>query len=136
MTLQAERAPAPPAPAQAQRNSEPDIEHRGRLDIAEAVVRKVVEYAADLTPGTARTTRRVAGVGVGERGASARITTHDDQVEVRLDVALHYPADVRDTVRGLREHVTAEVARVTGFRVRSMDVTVSALVPESHGRVR
>lgn len=130
MTLQAERTTAVDASGAA------SVEDRGRLDINDVVVRKVAEHAADLTPGTARTTRKVAGVGVGERGASARITTRNGQVDVRLDVALHYPAAIRDTVRALREQVDTEVERVTGYRVRSVNVTVTALVPESHNRVQ
>jgi uncharacterized alkaline shock family protein YloU len=142
MTLQADRTVTPPladqpVPPRPREPTDPVVDGRGSLVIGDAVVRRVAEYAADLTPGTARTTRRVAGVGVGERGASARITAQEGQVDIRLDLALHYPANIRDAVRAVREHVTAEINRVTGYRVRSMDVTVSALVPESssHSRV-
>jgi uncharacterized alkaline shock family protein YloU len=136
MTLQAERAPAPPTTSPSTPPTTASAEERGQLDIADVVVRKVAEYAADLTPGTARTTRRVAGVGVGERGASARVTVAGGQVDLRLDVALHYPADLRDTVRAVRERVDSEMERVTGLRLRSVDVTVSALLPRSHNRVQ
>jgi uncharacterized alkaline shock family protein YloU len=106
---------------------------RGRLEIDPTVVRKVAERAADLTEGTVRVPRR--GLGSSLRGATARISGEGDQVDVRLDVALSYPAPVRDAVRELREQVTGEVARITGYRVRSVDVTVSALVPQRHDRV-
>ena len=43
---------------------------RGRLDIHPAVLRKIVEHAADGVPGTLRHERRLAGIDVGESGAS------------------------------------------------------------------
>ena len=47
---------------------------RGRLDIHPVVLRKIVEHAADGVPGTLRNERRLAGIDVGEYGASARVT--------------------------------------------------------------
>lgn len=126
-------APAPADPAGP--STSDGIEDRGRLDIHESVLRKVAEHSADQVPGTARTAKTVAGVGVGDRGATARIAVRADRVDVRLDVALHYPGAVRDTVANLRERVGAELNRVTGYRLGSMDVTVSALVSESRDRV-
>ena len=76
---------------------------RGRLDIHPAVLRKIVEHAADGVPGTLRNERRLAGIDVGESGASARVTVGPGDpapVDVRLELTLRYPA--RGAQRGRR----------------------------------
>jgi uncharacterized alkaline shock family protein YloU len=104
-----------------------DAADRGRLDIAQSVVRRIAEHAADLTEGTVRAQRRLAGVGLGESGAHARVATAGDQVDVRLDVPLAYPAPIALTVEAVRGNVRERVQTLTGYVVRSLDVTVSAL---------
>lgn len=105
---------------------------RGALDIDPAVLRKVVEYAADQVPGTMRLGRRVAGIDVGESGARARITPGNGDptaVDVRLEVTLHYPAEVRAVVAAVRHKVDEELTRITGHHVRALTVTVAGLRP-------
>ncbi|GAB3280583.1 Asp23/Gls24 family envelope stress response protein [Parasphingorhabdus pacifica] len=102
---------------------------RGRLDISRTVLRKIAERAADTVPGTTRVHRRIAGVGFGEHGASARLSGPDKELVIRLDVALRFPAPVRQTTRAVREQVSAELVRIADCEVRTVDVTVSALVP-------
>ncbi|MEU6645471.1 Asp23/Gls24 family envelope stress response protein [Saccharomonospora sp. NPDC046836] len=108
---------------------------RGTLQIAHLVVRKVAEYAAGRVVGTASVERRVAGLGVGRRGASARVAGSGNDVDLRLDLALHYPAPVREVVEQVRTTVTAEVEHLTSYRIRALDVTVSALVAPTRPRV-
>jgi len=105
-----------------------DAAERGRLDIAHAVVRRIAEHAADLTDGTVRAQRRLAGVGLGEAGAQAKVATAGDQVDLRLEVPLAYPAPIALTVEAVRGNVRERVQTLTGYVVRSLDVTVSALV--------
>jgi uncharacterized alkaline shock family protein YloU len=105
-------------------------EERGALEVHQTVVRKVAEHAADTTPGTLPTRRTVAGVGVGQQGASAKVGAGGGEVDIRLEVALRYPEPVRETVAELRRRVLDEVRRITGYQVHSVDVTVSALLPE------
>jgi uncharacterized alkaline shock family protein YloU len=114
----------------------PEPEERGTLSIDHAVVRKVAQRAADQIAGTAKVERRVAGVAVGSQGASARVSGRDNDVDLRLDVALHYPAPVREVVGTVRAAVTEEVEHITSYTVRSLAVTVSALVPDVPPRVR
>ena len=106
-----------------------DPAERGRLDIAPTVLRKVVEYTADRVPGTLRTERRVAGIDVGDGGSSARVSIGGpaDDVDVRLELALGYPGQVRAVVDAVRAAVGTELARITGYRMRSMAVTVTKL---------
>jgi uncharacterized alkaline shock family protein YloU len=125
----------PPAPASraaaavALPDWAPDADERGALDIDPAVLRKIVEYVTDQTPGTLHRERRVAGLDVGDAGPRARISAAGESVDVRLELACAYPAPVRATVAAVRERITAEVARLTGYQVRSVAVTVSGLRP-------
>jgi len=110
-----------PAPA--------DGADRGRLSIDRAALRRIAEHAADLVSGSVRVDRRVAGVRVGQQGANAQLAGPERELRVRLDVALRYPSPVPEAVRRMRESVSAELERQAGCRVRSVEVTVSALVP-------
>ncbi|WP_063739786.1 Asp23/Gls24 family envelope stress response protein [Pseudonocardia halophobica] len=105
----------------------PDADERGNLDIAPAVLRKIVEHATDLVPGTLHRERRVAGVEVGDAGPRARVSATGDAVDVRLELACAYPAPVRETVAAVRDMVATELERISGYRVRSLAVTVSGL---------
>lgn len=108
--------------------SVPDPDQRGRTEIHQTVLRKVAEYAADQTPGTLRHERRVAGVGMGSSGASAKVTDGPDGVvDVRLELTVAYPTPVRRTVDAVRARVSEELTRITGRRVRNLAVTVSGL---------
>lgn len=110
-------------------------EERGTLEVHPSVVRKVAEWAADLTPGTVPTPGRLARLGAGPHGASARIDGAGDEVEVALSVALRYPAPIRELADAVRRAVTQEIQRITGYRVRSVQLTVSALLPDPRPRV-
>lgn len=109
---------------------------RGRLDISHGVVRQIAERAADLTEGTTTVARSVAGVGLGESGSTARVSGYGDQVDLRLEVPLAYPAPISVTVEAVRGNVRDRVQALTGYRVRSLDVTVSALTDPTAGPVR
>lgn len=113
----------------------PPPEQRGTLEIAQGVVRKVAEHAANQTPGALKATRKIAGVGLGERGASVRVSGSGNDVDLAVDIALRYPCPVREIVADLREQVSTEVMRITGYRVCAVDVTVSALLPEVRPKV-
>ena len=113
---------------------------RGRLEIAWSVVRKIAEHAADLTEGTTSVPRRVAGLGLGQTRSSAKVQGYGDQVDVRLELPLVYPAPIAVAVEAVRGNVRERVETLTGYRVRSLDVTVSALAdpvaaPPRSGRV-
>jgi len=113
----------PPGPVP--RDDDPG--ERGSLEIAFSVVRRIAEHAADLSDGTMRTERRVVGVGLGEAGATARVSGYGDQVDLRLEVPLAYPAPIALTVEAVRGNVRERVETLTGYSVRALDVTVSAL---------
>jgi uncharacterized alkaline shock family protein YloU len=116
----------PPGPA-AGPGSADDAAERGSLEIAFSVVRRIAEHAADMSEGTMRTERRMVGVGLGRSGATARVSGYGDQVDLRLEVPLAYPAPIALTVEAVRGNVRERVETLTGYAVRALDVTVSAL---------
>lgn len=117
-----------PAPADAPATTDDDgAADRGRLDVALSVVKKIAEYAADQTEGSIRTQRRLAGVALGEAGATAKVSGYGEQVDVRLEVPLAYPSPITATAAAVRGNVRDRVQTLTPYRVRSLDVRVSAL---------
>jgi uncharacterized alkaline shock family protein YloU len=94
----------------------------GSLEIHPTVVRKVAAHAVRLVPGAEPS----ATVKVGETGGD---------LELAVKLALRYPAPVRPAAADVRRRVTEEVERITGYRVRSVAVTVSALRAETRPRV-
>ncbi|TQJ01020.1 Asp23/Gls24 family envelope stress response protein [Amycolatopsis cihanbeyliensis] len=111
-------------------------EERGTLSISHTVVRKIAQRTADQVDGTTRAQRRVAGLGLGTHGSSAKVAGRADEVDLSMDLALHYPTSIGTVTGEVRERVTEEVERLTAYRVRSLRVTVSALLPEIQPRVR
>ena len=128
MTAGVDLAKVPPADA-LDPVADAEITGRGRLEIAPSVLRKIVEYNADQVPGTLRTERRLAGFDVGDAGSAAKVSVGGPvgEVDVRLELALQYPGSVRGVVDEVRGLVTEELSRLTGYRLRSLAVTVTGL---------
>lgn len=112
-----------------------DPADRGALRIEQLALRRIVQQAADLVPETTSVRRKIVGVDAGQHGATARVIDDGETVDVRLDLALHYPNPVRRTVATVRERVADDLLRITGKRVRAVEVTVSALLPDVQPRV-
>ena len=93
-----------------------DAAERGALEIHDGVLRKLVERFVDDAPETVR-------------GCTVRITGTAPEIDIAVRLALRYPAPVRGAAEAVRARLVAEVGRVTGYRVRRLDVTVSALLP-------
>lgn len=127
--------PQPAVPATVTPRAAVNPDERGRLRIDPSVLRKIAEHTADLTPGTLRARRTVAGVGVGSAGATAKVTITGQRVDLRVELALRYPGPVRSTVEQLRSKISDEIRRITGYQVRSIAVTVTGLIPEPSFRV-
>ncbi|WP_245950570.1 Asp23/Gls24 family envelope stress response protein [Saccharothrix carnea] len=94
------------------------------MEIHPTVVRKVAAHAVRLVPGAEPSA--AVKVGVGEA---------DGDLELVVKLALPYPAPVRTAAADVRRHVTEEVERITGYRVRSLALTVSALRAPTRPRV-
>lgn len=127
---------SPVAQVDLPRSALPEPAERGALSIAHTVVRKVAQHAADLVPGTVPNERRIAGVSTGKAGASAKVAGSDNDVDLALELALRYPAPVQAVTGDVRAKVVEEVERLTSYHVRSLAVTVSALLPDVAPRVQ
>ncbi|MFI9818157.1 Asp23/Gls24 family envelope stress response protein [Saccharothrix variisporea] len=92
------------------------MNERGTLEVHPSVVRKVAARAAG-------------------RGAVVKVTGEGNDVDVAVRLPLPYAVPVRAAASEVRRTVTEEVQRITGYRVRGVDVTVSALVSEPRPRV-
>ncbi len=79
--------------------------------------------------------RGTKGRGTGGRGTEGRADDDGADLDVAVELALVYPAPIRATVDEVGERVRQAVRRLTGHRVRSVSVTVSALLPRSRPRV-
>ena len=112
-----------------------DASERGRLEISDTVLRKIVEHAADAVPGSLHGSRRIAGVPLGQTSATAKVAVGADIVDIALALILRYPDPIPALVERIREQVVTEVARITGHRVREFEVTVSQLRRENTPRL-
>ncbi|SDM85446.1 Asp23/Gls24 family envelope stress response protein [Allokutzneria albata] len=93
-----------------------DPAERGALEIRDGVLRKLVSRLVDDAPETARE-------------CGVRITGTVPEIDISVRLALRYPAPVRAAAEAVRERIVTEVGRVTGYTVRRLDMTVTALVP-------
>ena len=93
--------------------------------------REVLEPYLRVLPVTVlRNERTLAGIEVGESGASARVTVGPGDpapVDVRLELTLRYPATVRSVVDAVRVAVADDLCRLAGHRMRALAVTVTGL---------
>ncbi len=100
-------------------------EERGRLTIAPAVIRGIVEAAAGEVDGVVAGRRRSRG----RSGRAARATTRLDgsAASVRVRVAVRYPTPIHEVLDRLRAHIVDRVDQLAGMTVRVCDIDVSAL---------
>lgn len=109
----------------------PEPEQRGRTTIADRAVERVAAAAAaevELATGSAR---RVLGVPVSAADlprVTARV--HGDEATVEVDLAVAWPAPVRQVARRVRARVVEQLTDLVGLRDVRVDVRISALVPE------
>ncbi len=107
--------------------------------MSEKVVEKVAAQGASELPFVGGFGGGVLGVGrhagTGQR-PRASVNLSGTGVTVFLDIALDFPADVAARSADIRQHVTSTLERVTGLRVRRIDITIKALTTGSHRTAR
>ncbi|GAA4188866.1 hypothetical protein GCM10022252_24830 [Streptosporangium oxazolinicum] len=119
-----ERSGLPAVPAQPSSRGVP-AERRGRTEISDRVVSRIAAHAAG----------EVARVGeVGERGplsfrGGTRATLDGELATLRLDVAVEYPAPIREVAEEVRRHVAERVMALTGKDVGYIDIMVTGVTP-------
>ncbi|MQY06707.1 Asp23/Gls24 family envelope stress response protein [Actinomadura macrotermitis] len=109
---------------------------RGATMIPDRVVARIASRAAGETGETGGVARRMLGVPVGgRRAARTDVDVDGDVVTARIELAVDYPAPVREVARHVREQVRERVEEMTGFTVRQVDVEVGALERTSRPRL-
>lgn len=101
----------------------------GTLSIADRVLEKIAARAALDISGVVRHRGGVGSVlgPVGDRTALPNATIHAGGSRITLSVALEWPCAVAEVARRTRDHVAAEVERLTGVVPLRVDVTVTRL---------
>ncbi|MET4166899.1 MULTISPECIES: Asp23/Gls24 family envelope stress response protein [Gordonia] len=110
----------------------------GTLTIADRVLEKVAARAALDIPGVVRHRGGVGSVlgPVGERSTLPTASIHSGGTRITLSLALEWPCAVAEVSRRTRDHVAAEVERLTGVVPLRVDVTVSKFEPRQAIRRR
>ncbi|GII62761.1 hypothetical protein Skr01_28460 [Sphaerisporangium krabiense] len=115
-------------------------ESRGRTDIADRVLERVVAHAVAEVEDAGGLAPRVLGVPLGRdaRDVAPRVTAHaEGQVAiVKVAMSATYPAPVRDLARRVRDNVMARVRELTGLEARQVDIEVTRLIGPGPGERR
>jgi uncharacterized alkaline shock family protein YloU len=103
----------------------------GTLTVADRVLEKIAARAALDIPGVVRHRGGVGSVlgPVGERSTLPDATVHAGGARITLSLALEWPCAVAEVSRRTRDHVAAEVERLTGVVPLRVDVTVTRFEP-------
>lgn len=100
-------------------------EDRGRLTIAPAALRVIVEAAAREVDGVVAVGR--GGVMRSSRASRAHVRLDGETASARLRVTLNYPQSIPEVLTRLRSHVVDRVDELTAITVRACDIEVAAL---------
>ena len=103
----------------------PPAAERGRLTIAPAVVRGIVEAAASEVDGVVAQRR---GLGFTSRAARAIALLDGTSATVRVRLSLRYPQSIPDAVARLRAHIVDRVDSLAGITVDACDIDIIGLV--------
>lgn len=116
------------------------ISGRGRTTLAERVVERTATVLTRDVDGVGGAAPRVLSVAVGsedfERDARVTAIIDGDTVTIAVRCSVAYPTPVASTTEALRTYLIARLDRLTGLRVRQVDITVTALHTSSGRRVR
>ena len=130
MTVTTAPHDAPAAPDQPE-PEQPDAGGRGRLDIRQRAVEKIIAAAAGEVDGVGGSVHRVLGQALGSADAKSRpqatATVAGDLVTAELSMSVLWPTPVPQTAGLVRERVTARLDRLARLRLGHLDITVTAL---------
>jgi uncharacterized alkaline shock family protein YloU len=115
---EAEASDTAPDIAVAARRAAP-AERRGRTDISERVVSRVASRAAGEVPRVRAVHDRV--------GHSPDVRLEGRVATIGLDLALEYPASIKEVAAEVRRHVVRRVNELTGLAVAQVNIGVSEL---------
>lgn len=117
-----------------------DAASRGRLEVRDKAVERLVVQAAAEVDGVGGPVTRVLGQALGSADLDGRphadVTVTGDLVTVELSVSVVWPAPVLDVAERLRARVSEQLSSLAAMRVGHVDVHVTALPPDRRQRRR
>jgi len=105
-----------------------DPSERGWTSITDRVVEKTAAQAAlevDRVHGVSR--QRISRALRSGGGVEAHAAIDGGMAQLRVEIEVDYPAEVRLITRQVRRHVRDRVTRLCGLTVTDVDITVAAL---------
>lgn len=115
-------------------------EQRGRTELRERAVERLVVAAAGSVPEVGGPATRVLGQTVGsadpESRPSADVTVAGDLVTADVRVSVRWPAPVAEVADAVRSRVEESLGRLADLRVGHVDVHVTALPAGTRPRPR
>ncbi len=114
---------------------------RGRLTISRKAFEKIAQGSAAELSAAATGGTGVFGLG-GPSRPRVEVELHNDLEHHRefavlsVEVGLTYPTPLRPAAEALRDHIAAQVSRLTGVAVRRVDLRVGWLADQSERRAR
>ena len=121
-------SPSPRPPRPADPTSVPVVaEERGRTTVADRVIEKITAAAATEVTQADGLRRRIVGRDIGSRRARVSAVVDGSVAALNVELAVQYPASVRQVTREVRTHVIERVGRLCELRVDHVDITVAVL---------
>ncbi|MCI2425385.1 Asp23/Gls24 family envelope stress response protein [Candidatus Acetothermia bacterium] len=108
----------------------------GRITISNDVLTAIAKTAAEQVDGVVLTQRRGVGGIMGLFGGedpspTVSVETSDNDVKISITIMTKYGDPVHQVAQGVQENVKADIERLTGVAVSSIDVYVTKVVPAS-----
>jgi uncharacterized alkaline shock family protein YloU len=118
----------------------PAAAERGRVEVRQQAVERLVAAAAGEVDETAAPVSRVFGQALGsadlEGRPSAKASVSGDIVTAEVSVSVRWPAPLADVADRVRERVETRLADLAGMRVSHVDVRVTSLPLDRRSRRR
>lgn len=103
---------------------------RGRLVIGHRVVEKIARQAASEVAAAGGSSGGILGVGAHTDMSAlpeVDVELSGQTASIDLDIAIAYPAPLRQATEQVRQHVMDRVAEMAGIQVTRVDLTITAL---------
>ncbi len=103
---------------------------RGRLDVADLVVERIVMIAASQVPGVVAAGSPLDGV-LGRRYPKASADVAEDRATVDVQIAVAWTAGLASTATAVRDRVRTQVHDLAGLSVDAVNVTIAQVVQQT-----
>lgn len=117
-----------------------DVAERGRTELRERAVEKIVAAAASEVDGVAAPVTRVLGQTLGSADLDGRpaadVRLAGDLVTAEVRLSVHWPASLADVTDRVRVRIGERLNDVAGLRLGHVDITVTDLPTDGRSRPR